>query len=204
MASHNEETSDEKFKIAEQAIKKVDALLDLDKDDEALRKWKEQLLGNATQAYSPKDDPRRVVVTDMVIVCDGRPAGDIVYKFDNKQELEKLKESPFILKEGCQYKIKLRFRVQHELVTGLKHVNTVYRKGVKVDKEETMIGSFGPQKDPHDVVIPRNGWDEAPKGLVARGKYKAQAKFVDDDGQVHLEYEYAFAIKKDWKGKDKK
>ena len=39
-----------------------------------------------------------------------------------------------------------------------------------------MIGSFGPQKDPHEVVIPRNGWDEAPKGLVARGKYKAQAK----------------------------
>jgi len=202
--SEKDEDNQDNFKIADQAIKKVDVLLDLDKDDEALRKWKEQLLGSAKEAYAPKDDPRRVVVTEMVIKCDGRPDGEIVYKFDTKEELAKLKESPFILKEGCKYKITLQFRVQHELVTGLKYVNTVYTKGMKVDKEETMIGSFGPQKDLHEVAIPRNGWDEAPKGLVARGKYKANAKFVDDDSQVHLEFEYAFAIKKDWKGKDKK
>jgi len=67
-----------------------------------------------------------------------------------------------------------------------------------------MIGSFAPQKEPHIITIPRNGWDEAPKGIVARGKYKANSKFVDDDGQVHLEYDYAFAIKKDWKSKKDK
>jgi len=197
------EGAEDKFKIAEQAIKKVDDLMNLDKDDEALRKWKEQLLGTATEVCSPKDDPRRVVITEMVIICDGRPDGDIVYKFENKEELAKLKDTPFVLKEGSRYKIKLTFRVQHELVTGLKHVNTAFRKGVKVDREQTMIGSFGPQKDPHVVVIPRNGWDEAPQGLIARGKYKANAKFVDDDGHVHLEYDYAFAIKKDWQGKEK-
>jgi Rho GDP-dissociation inhibitor len=57
--------------------------------------------------------------------------GDINYTFDSKEQLEKLKDSPFVLKEACHYKIKLRFKVQHELVTGLKHVNTVYRKGIK-------------------------------------------------------------------------
>ena len=41
-----------------------------------------------------------------------RPEGDIVYKFDNKEELEKLKDSPFVLKEGCHYKIKLSFRFE--------------------------------------------------------------------------------------------
>ncbi len=51
MAEKDEET-DDKFKIAEQAIKKVDALMDLDKEDEALTKWKEQLLGKATEPYS--------------------------------------------------------------------------------------------------------------------------------------------------------
>ena len=45
-----------------------------------------------------------------------------------------------------------------------------------VDREETMIGSYGPQKDPHVVVIPKSGWDEAPKGVIARGKYKAISK----------------------------
>jgi len=118
--------------------------------------------------------------------------------------LDKLKDSPFVLKEGCKYKFIVHFRVQHELVTGLKYVNTVYRKGVKLAKEETMIGSYGPQKDSQIVVIPRIGWDEAPKGIVARGKYKATVKFVDDDNQVHLEFEYTFAIKKDWKGKKDK
>jgi hypothetical protein len=39
-----------------------------------------------------------------------------------------------------------------------------------------MIGSFKPQKDFYEIIIPRNGWDEAPKGLVARGKYKANSK----------------------------
>jgi len=140
---------------------------------------------------------------EMRIICDGRPDGDIVYKFDNKDQIDKLKDSPFVLKEGCRYKICLKFRIQHELVTGLKHVNTVYRKGVRVGKEETMIGSFPPQKTPHEVVIPRRDWEEAPKGMLARGKYKANSKFIDDDGTVHLEYEYAFAIKKDWSSNDK-
>lgn len=55
-----------------------------------------------------------------------------------------------------------------------------------------MIGSFAPGS--HELDIPRKGWEEAPKGLLARGKYKANAKFVDDDGATHLEYDYAFGI----------
>jgi hypothetical protein len=42
-----------------------------------------------------------------------------------------------------------------------------------------MIGSFGPQKDPHIVEIPRKEWEEAPKGLLARGKYKATSKVMN-------------------------
>jgi len=180
---------------------KVDDIMNMDKDDESLRKWKESMLGNASaQGFSPKDDPRRAVITEMIIQCEGRP--DIKYAFDSKEQVEKLKDQPFTLKEACNYRIVLRFRVQHELVTGLKHINTVYRKGIKVDKEETMIGSYRPQKEPHEVIIPRKGWDEAPKGMLARGKYKANSKFVDDDGQNHLEYDYTFAIKKDWDTKE--
>jgi Rho GDP-dissociation inhibitor len=67
----------------------------------------------------------------MTILCKDRPGGDIHYDLTTKDQLENLKKTPFVLKEGCEYKIRLQFKVQHELVTGLKHVNLVYRKGVR-------------------------------------------------------------------------
>lgn len=62
-----------------------------------------------------------------------------------------------------------------------------------MDKQETMIGSFAPQKTPYTMTFPRNGWEEAPSGMLARGDYKAKSQFIDDDKQNHLEYEYTFS-----------
>jgi len=203
--SKEEKDAAEGYKVADNAIKKVDDIMKRDQEDESLNKWKEALLGKAlSENISPKDDPRRVVISELTIICEGRPDGDIVYKFENKEQLAKMKDTPFVLKEGCRYKVQIRFRVQHELVTGLKYLNTAYRKGIKVGKEETMIGSYAPQAVPHVVTIPDKGqWDEAPKGLIARGKYKANCKFIDDDGVCHLEYDYYFSLKKDWASNEK-
>jgi hypothetical protein len=55
-----------------------------------------------------------------------------------------------------------------------------------------MIGSFAPQKEPHVMTFPRNGWDEAPSGMLHRGSYKAKSQLIDDDKQTHLEFEYSF------------
>ena len=52
--------------------------------------------------------------------------------------------------------------------------------------------SFAPQSEPFNSTFPRNGWDEAPSGMLARGTYKAKSQFIDDDKQVHLEFEYQF------------
>jgi len=177
----------------------INDLMKLDNEDESLKKYKESLLGQSgKEVYAPKDDPRRVVILELNVQCVGRPGGDIVYKLETPEAIAKLKDLPFILKEECQYKITITFRVQHEIVSGLKYVNTSYRSGIKVHKDETMIGSFPPQKDSYKSTFPRVGWEEAPKGMLARGKYKAKSQFIDDDKQVHLEYEYAFEIKKDW------
>jgi len=172
-------------------------LLSQDSDDASLQAYKKSL-GLTGAVYSPKDDPRRVVILEMRVVCDGRPGGDIVYTLANEQAVKQMKDKPFTLKEGCKYQIKITFRVQHEIVSGLKYVNQVFRKGVRVAKDDEMIGSFGPQEKPHVVTIPRNGWEEAPSGMLSRGSYAAKSSFIDDDKQSHLEYEYSFAIKKDW------
>jgi len=193
----DDEKTREDYKVSKKVS--VNELMKMDQEDKSLKKYKESLLGQATKdVYSPKDDPRRVVISELKVTCDGRPGGDIVYKLETKEAVDKLKDSPFILKEACSYKITLTFRVQHEIVSGLKYVNVVTRKGIKVAKEETMIGSFAPQKETYATTFPRNGWDEAPSGMLARGNYKAKSQFIDDDKQIHLEFEYAFEIKKDW------
>ena len=40
--------------------------------------------------------------------------------------------------------------------------------------------------------------ETAPSGMLARGHYNAVSKFVDDDNVTHLEFAWAFDIKKDW------
>eukprot|EP01113_Clastostelium_recurvatum_P042434 TRINITY_DN687_c0_g1_i1.p1 TRINITY_DN687_c0_g1~~TRINITY_DN687_c0_g1_i1.p1 ORF type:complete len:214 (+),score=74.08 TRINITY_DN687_c0_g1_i1:41-643(+) len=183
----------------------INELMAADAGDESLRKYKESLLGSAASGsadLAPKDDPRRVVVKEMRVIFENRPGGDIVYPLENAADLERMKNTPFVLKEECKYKIQVVFKVQHDIVSGLKYVNMAYRKGLRVAKDDTMIGSFGPQAKAHEVLVPRIGWEEAPSGLLARGSYTAKSQFVDDDGVVHLEYEYAFAIKKDWSSSD--
>jgi len=34
--------------------------------------------------------------------------------------------------------------------------------------------------------------------MMARGHYNAISRFVDDDAQEHLKFEWSFDIKKDW------
>jgi len=195
-------SDDEKGDMPEYKVGKkvgINELLQQDQGDESLRKYKESLLGSLDATVSPKDDPRRVVIKELKILFEDRPGGEITYTLETKEDLEKMKKTPFTLKEGCHYKIKVSFKIQHEIVSGLKYVNFVYRKGIKVAKDNQMLGSFGPQTTAHEVVFPRNGWEEAPSGLLSRGSYTAKSQFVDDDNVNHLEYEYAFDIKSDWK-----
>lgn len=46
-------------------------------------------------------------------------------------DLSRLKEKSFTIKEGCQYRIKIEFKVQNEVVSGLRYIDAVYRKGVR-------------------------------------------------------------------------
>ena len=118
-----------------------------------------------------------------------------VFELDTEEALAKVKATPYVLKEGSQYRMRVRFRVQVEIVSGLKMVNRVYKKGIPVDKGQNMLGSFGPRKESHVAMLPL---DVVPSGMLARGSYKGKARFVDDDGKDHVQWEYSFTIGKDW------
>ena len=67
----------------------------------------------------------------MSMVIAGR--GDV--DLDLTGDLTKLKEVPFVIKEGCEYRLKITFKVQHEVVCGLKYMHAIYRKGIRCKKK---------------------------------------------------------------------
>ncbi|KAL0086026.1 immunoglobulin E-set, partial [Phycomyces blakesleeanus] len=173
--------------------KTLEQYQDLDAQDESLKKWKESLgLGNSS-AISPADDPRRVVVDYIALEIEGRD--DVIVDLSTQHALEQAKNTPFTIKEGIEYRMKVKFRVQHEVVSGLKYLQIVKRRGITVDKTEEMIGSYGPSADAYEKKFQL---EEAPSGMLARGHYVAMSRFIDDDNVTHMEWSWSFDIKKDW------
>ena len=167
-------------------------------EDEALQRYKASLLGAAAAGGAAADDPRRVVITELSILVNGRET--LTYN-----ESDIAGDLNIVLKEGCEYKTQLSFRVQNDIVSGLKYCNSVSRiipvvgKPLNVLIVDEMLGSYGP--DPSKVitvVFPRREWEQAPSGMVARATYTANTTLVDDDGTVHLAFDYKLNIKKDW------
>eukprot|EP01094_Clydonella_sp_ATCC50884_P014301 TRINITY_DN246_c0_g2_i1.p1 TRINITY_DN246_c0_g2~~TRINITY_DN246_c0_g2_i1.p1 ORF type:complete len:230 (-),score=76.75 TRINITY_DN246_c0_g2_i1:153-764(-) len=201
--SDDESAGDTGYQVAAKIDMKT--IQEMDAEDESLQKYKAALLGNVGDACSPADDPRLVVIQSLhVIFKDG---DTISYEnLHTAEAVQAMKEStaatPMRFPEGSLYKIKVVFKVQHEIVAGLKYVNKVSRivggKKVKALTQTEMLGSYGPQEAAHEVVFPRlsDQWEQAPSGMIARGSYVALSRFVDDDKQTHLEFEYSFNITK--------
>ena len=107
-----------------------------------------------------------------------------------------LSSRPFTVKEGVKYTIIIKFKIQREVVSGLRYLQVVKRKGIRVDKYEQMIGSYGPSREIYSKKLDE---EEAPSGMLARGEYKVRSRFIDDDKTVHADFEFIINIAKDWK-----
>ncbi|GAA0159031.1 G-protein modulator [Lithospermum erythrorhizon] len=164
--------------------------LEKDKDDESLRRWKEQLLAGADVTAATETKEPDVKLLSLSILADGRD--DIVLPLP---DYGKPKGLWFTLKEGSRYRLKLSIKVSNDIVCGLKYTNTVWKSGLKVDSSKEMLGTFGPQVEPYVHVMPE---ETTPSGLLARGSYSARTKFIDDDNKCYLEINYTFAIQKEW------
>ncbi|KAM6972110.1 rho GDP-dissociation inhibitor 1-like [Aplochiton taeniatus] len=188
IAAENQESETVDYKPPAQ--KSLQEIQELDKDDESLRKYKEALLGSAA-AITDGTGPN-VQVTRLTLVCDAPSP----LTLDLTGDLEEFKKQSFVLKEGVEYRIKISFKVNKEIVSGLKYVQQTFRKGVKIDKSDYMVGSYGPRPGEYDFLTPL---EEAPKGMLARGTYNIKSKFTDDDKHDHLSWEWNLNIKKEWK-----
>ena len=108
-----------------------------DANDESLRRWKESLGLGSGNTVSDPNDPRTVVILSLALEVEGRD--DIVVDVQTATALQQLKDKPFTIKEGARYRMKITFRVQHQVLSGLKYLQSVKRKGIRVGKDEEMI-----------------------------------------------------------------
>lgn len=77
--------------------KSIEELLELDNQDESLRKYKEALLGAQTEKIIIEpNNPKNVIVKRLALLVPGRP--DMVLELDG--DLTQLKNQSFVIKEG--------------------------------------------------------------------------------------------------------
>lgn len=185
-----EDQTDINYKAPPQ--KTIEEILSLDQEDESLRKYKEALLGaQVDTVIVDANNPKNVIVKQLALVVAGRD--DMV--LDLTGDLTQLKKQMFSIKEGIQYKIRIDFIVQREIVHGLKYVQKTYRMGVPVDKMTQMVGSYPPKTEIQSYTTP---FEEAPSGMLARGEYSISSLFTDDDKSEHLKWEWSLKVEKDW------
>ena len=110
-----------------------------DANDESLRKWKESLGLGTGESISDPSDPRKVIIFSLGLEVQGR--SDIIIDLSAPGALEKLNKQPFTIKEGAEFRMKARFKVQHEVLSGLKYVQVVSRMGVKNKMQEMIVCS---------------------------------------------------------------
>jgi len=165
--------------------KELSEIMAMDAGDDSLAKYKASLLGPVGKEPFPTD-PRNLIVEKFTVFPEGREP----FSFDpNKAGFR------FTIKEGTPFTIEMSFYVQRDIVAGLKYLNLVYKLGVRVDKTQTSVGSYGPSDK---VIKAKVDEGTAPSGMLGRGSYQAKAKLVDDDKNTYLDVEYAFEVKKDW------
>ena len=90
-------------------------------------------LGLDPDYKAPENDSRQVVVKSITIEFKEHEPQTLEFETEPNSTETKLKVSQgLVIKEGCQFRMKVTFRVQHKLVHGFKIRSTVKKLGSKV------------------------------------------------------------------------
>jgi len=199
MASNNDQDllpeQTQGFKVGEKRT--IDEYHKMDANDESLQRYKESLgLGGGGKDLSDPNDPRPCIILSLTMNTEGRDPVTIDLSSPGAEKT--LKDHPFKIKEGAKFTMSAKFKVQHQILSGLHYVQIVKRKGIRVSKDQEMLGSYAPNTDKSPTYEKRFAEEDAPSGMIARGHYTAVSTFVDDDTKTHLTFEWSFDIAKDW------
>ncbi|TFK29343.1 rho GDP-dissociation inhibitor [Coprinopsis marcescibilis] len=178
--------------------KSADEYAKLDAEDESLARWKASL-GILPGATSADTNGPKVTVLTLELASQTLPPGKkLAFNLADAAALAALKKNPVIIKEGIEYNVRITFKVNHSIISGVRYIQIVKRSGMKVDKLEQMLGSYGP--NPNGVPYTKNFEpEESPSGMLARsGTYHVRSRVIDDDGEVYADWEWYFKLAKEW------
>lgn len=85
--------------------------------------------------------------------------------------------------------MRVTFKVHNEIVLGLKLCFTCKKTLIPTIKQEFFVGNYPPTKNSHVVALEQQF---TPAGFFQRGYYNGKARFVDVEGQVHMQYAFKF------------
>jgi len=176
--------------------KSINEYATLDANDESLNRWKASLgLTEAAAAKAKGDTPKVTILSFFLATSEGT---QISFNLSDKVKMETLKKNPVTIKEGVEYNAGMTFQVDHGIISGLRYLHVVKRSGIKVDKLEQMLGSYGPSQDGKPYTKNFDP-EESPSGMIARsGTYNVRSRIVDDDAVVYADFEWAFKLGKEW------
>uniref|UniRef100_A0A1A9WMA8 Rho GDP-dissociation inhibitor 3 n=1 Tax=Glossina brevipalpis TaxID=37001 RepID=A0A1A9WMA8_9MUSC len=184
------------FKYQPPSEKTIEEIITADKEDESLQLYKQALLGatGATQGDNivvNANNLGKVLIKKIALIVEGRK--DI--ELDLTENISQFKKQIFVVKEGIEYKVRIDFFVQREIVLGLKFVQKSYRSCSPVAQTTWMVGSYPPKKEMYCYISPS---EEAPSGLMARGIYSMSSFFIDDDKYLYLKWDWTLKVQEDW------
>lgn len=105
-----------------------------------MQRYKQSLgLGGAGNDLSDPNDPRHCIILSLTMDSEGRPP--VTIDLSARGSEATLKDKPFKIKEGVKFSMTAKFKVQHEILSGLHYVQIVKRKGIRVSKDQEMIVS---------------------------------------------------------------
>ncbi|KAH9938529.1 immunoglobulin E-set [Fomitopsis serialis] len=170
----------------------------MDAEDESLARWKASL-GIAPGASTAPASGPKVTVFTLELDSPTLPAGKkLVLDIQDPAQLANVKKNPIAIKEGVEYNVRITFKVNHSIISGVRYMQVVKRAGVRVDRMEQMLGSYGPH--PKGEAYTKNfDPEESPSGMLARsGTYNVRSRVVDDDGEVYADWDWSFKLAKEW------
>ena len=170
--------------------KHVTEIISTDKEDESLRKYKLQLLGDFENLDIKSGETAKLQIQTLEIICHAD-------KISNQYKFLKLQNSQITIKEGSDFDICLNCTISGDVLNGLRYSHILKKLGIKCHETTEMVGSFAPKKESQKLVIKNV---EAPNGMggIARGEYKVASALTDDNGEVHFSWNWVLKISKEW------
>lgn len=122
MASHNDDIAAERTEGYNAGAKRtLNEYENLDQGDEDMAKYKASLgigPGASKRLEVDPNDRRTCVIMSLALESPSR--SDLVIDLTQPNALQQLKSQPFIIKEGVTFRMKAKFQVRHDVLSGLK------------------------------------------------------------------------------------